>query len=73
METVLPTAQPARTTTEKLASLVLPLKPGTELNVSTVVIQAESGMPHQELVSAPLVNFGTDMLALSALTEELGT
>ena len=70
--TVLLTAQPDQTTTERPASLVLPHKDGTVPNVLIDAIQAGSGTPHLKPVSAHQVNSGTGMPALSVQTEGPG-
>jgi hypothetical protein len=67
------TAQLAPTSTEEPALLALPHKAGTEPNVSTDVILAESGTsPHKHAFALP-VNSGMDSPVLSVQTEEHGT
>ena len=72
-ETVSLTAQLALTTTEEPVSLVLPPKDGMELIVLTDVTLADFGTLAHQLVSVQSDNSGTDLPALSAPTEELGT
>lgn len=70
--TVLLTAQPDQTTTERPASLVLPHKNGTVPNVLIDAIQARFGTPLLKPASAHQVNSGTDTPALSVQTERPG-
>lgn len=58
---------------EKLVSIVLPLKNGTELTVLTDVQVGKSGMLHLQLVYVQPVNSGTDSHVLSVPMVELGT